>query len=225
MKSASIIFILFLHLNVCSGQQGSIHFSLNNGFNYSNFKLVKIDKRYASKWKTSYRFGAGIGYELVKNLKLGIECNIEEKGWFRESMGVIDTINGNFLTSDGNYYYPFTSFPIIIHYAFGLEKVKLFVEGAYLINLRRKGTNIKTEPANTIPLGEFNFEEPKVDYGWMYGVGLKVNIDKNWTLALTGRYASSHTGVGDFGVERVNMRHQNYAGLLSLSYRVDTRKP
>jgi hypothetical protein len=225
-----ICFFIFSFCVTIFAQKGSLYVSINNGINYSDIKTVNEPYIAAAKSikspiyaKKSYRYGIGVKYQLSKSFSIGTACNIEEKGWFFQDGLLLDTTRLTTLNGVKNYYYPYISFPLIIDYSLQIKKVKLLIEGGYLINVRRQGGTIKTNIKGTI--GTIAsliqpYDAPLLDYGWMYGGGIEMNLQPNISISLLGRYAQSYTGIADWGVGQAYYRHHNYAALLQLSYKI-----
>jgi Outer membrane protein beta-barrel domain len=224
MKYYTFFLLLSFYSNLFA-QKGNWSFYFNSGANYSNYHVTDtsvFSVKHGST-KTSYRYGIGLKYNLTQHFRIGTEINIEEKGWLTKNDVVLDTTLGKIVRGSRNYYYPYISFPLIIDYSLKIKKVKLLIEGGYLINVRRQGGTIKTDikgTVGTIASLIQPYHAPLFDYGWMYGGGIEMDLKPNMSISLLGRYAQSYTGVATWGLGKDYYRHHNYAALLQLSYKI-----
>jgi hypothetical protein len=220
MKKAILFFVSLIFVSVIFAQKGTIEFSVNSGFNYSHGKLVnqEIDYVYNGSWKLSRRYGIGIKKEVFKNFHLGMELNMEEKGWLQKNVTVVETTFGFLAEGHGNFYYPILGIPILLDYGFKYKRLSGFVEGGFVTSIKRPGGAIKTGYDNTCVASIVQPDYAALlTFGFSYGAGLKYNVYKNWNISIIGRSAGDVTGIATWGVMNY-MRHKNYTGLVTLSY-------
>jgi hypothetical protein len=160
---------------------------------------------------------------LFKNFRIGTACNIEEKGWLTKNDVVLDTALGKVTHGSRNYYYPFISVPLVVDLKLKIKNIDFFLEGGYLINIRRQGGTIKSNIKGTIGTVASviqPYESPLLDYGWVYGCGVEMNLHNNFKIALLSRYTKSYTGISTWGSGEAYYRHYNYTALLQLSCKI-----
>ncbi len=214
-------FIVFF-CTIAASQKNNLYLSFNNGINYSGRKIVNdpTNKNNDIYRKLTYRYGLGIKYNIFKTFRVGLACNIEQKGWKTTHESGIDTIQHiNYGNIGLNFAYYFISFPIVVDYSIQVKRVKFFIEGGYLINMRRRPAIIKSNRQGLATNITYS-QGAKSDFGWQYGSGMEVNIYKNVSLSLVGLYAQTYTGIGTTYLEQYYLRHDNYAGLLQVLYKI-----
>jgi opacity protein-like surface antigen len=224
MKYYTLIFVFFsLICPPLIAQKGSLYYAVNIGMNASAIRYVKNypSTDSGARIRTSNRYGLGIKYELLKNLRIGAECSIEEKGWLLANSGGISN-TGNIITNTtSNYNYRFVSFPLTIDYSLKVDWLKLFVEGGYLINIFRNPLVISIDNVpGAVPF--LYTDGAPMDYSWMYGGGIEVSIYDKLSISLKRRYDNSYTSIGTWGIG-LYLKHYNVATLLQLSYKLDKR--
>ena len=148
MKKLIFISLLFLSAYTCIGQNSwsRLSVSLNYGANRSNWKNPSkygIDT-ITDQWnrlvsaRVSPRYGLGVHYRFYKNFTISTGFNIEERGWFRDSLPMWPNIFApSSIYVRGEYIHRFMSFPIDFSYRFG-KKIKFETNIGLVIGKRIK---------------------------------------------------------------------------------------
>jgi opacity protein-like surface antigen len=167
---------------------------INNPNIYSNESGV-LSQRKNENIKHTFFSGIGISYSYMKYLNVKSEIFYEERGWLVNNSFTIDPTNGESEIAKINFFYPFLTLPVIIEGKIG-NKIQLFMNTGVNTSLRIGGKTI-TENGE-IPL-VFVFPEdkkPTFDFGWIWGVGVRIKISNRLSLQSEYRYYRSWTPIG-----------------------------